>query len=310
MILTVTMNPAYDMTYRVERFERGQAHRVRSVEQRIGGKGINVTRVLNQLGKYARATGFSDHAFAAAAELELPVDFVHALPWVRRTVVVSESVDGTATALWEPGARVTNPHAAEQLAVRVAGLLPDINGLVISGSLPGGVDPGLPAEIARTAVAAGVPTVCDVDGEALRRAARIPGVVLMPNTDELRRLTASMPDSPRAVVDSVRPLFAHGVRAVVATRGAEGMVLVTPEGAWSARLPEPLAGNPTGAGDSAAAAVIATLSESKDPDWSVVLADAVATSASAVVVPVAGEIDRALRDRLLPTVIIENLAAP
>ena len=67
MILTVTMNPAYDMTYRVEHFERGQAHRVRSVEQRIGGKGINVTRVLNQLGKYARATGFSDHAFAAAA---------------------------------------------------------------------------------------------------------------------------------------------------------------------------------------------------------------------------------------------------
>ncbi|WP_308213051.1 hexose kinase [Nocardia amikacinitolerans] len=310
VILTVTMNPAYDMTYRVERFERGQAHRVRSVEQRIGGKGINVTRVLNQLGKYARATGFSDHAFAAAAELEMPVDFVHALPWVRRTVVISESRDGTATALWEPGARVSNPHAAEQLAIRVAGLLPDINGLVVSGSLPGGIDPGLPAELARSAVAAGVPTICDVDGEALRLAAEVPGVVLMPNTEELARLSGSTQSTPEEVVAAARPLIDRGVRAVVATRGATGMIAVTADGAWVATLPEPLAGNPTGAGDSAAAAVIAALSTRTEPDWAAILTDAVATAASAVVIPVAGEIDRCLRTRLAPTVRVDKLAAP
>ncbi|MEV6323118.1 1-phosphofructokinase [Nocardia sp. NPDC051787] len=310
MILTVTMNPAYDMTYRVERFERGQAHRVRSVEQRIGGKGINVTRVLNQLGKYARATGFSDHAFAAAAELEMPVDFVHALPWVRRTVVISESDDGTATALWEPGARVSNPHAAEQLAVRVAGLLPEIAGLVISGSLPGGIEPSLPAEIARTAIAADVPTIVDVDGEALRLAAHVPGIVLTPNRGEIRRLTGAEPDTADTIVNAAYPLVENGVRAVIATRGAEGMVAVTADGAWSAALPEPLAGNPTGAGDSVVAAVIAALSTDSSPEWAAVLTDAVATSASAVVIPVAGEIDRGLRTRLTPTVRVERLDLP
>lgn len=311
MILTVTMNPAYDMTYRVEHFERGQAHRVRSVEQRIGGKGINVTRVLNQVGKYARATGFSDHAFAAAAELEMPVDFVHALPWVRRTVVISESGDGTATALWEPGARVSNPHAAEQLSVRVSGLLPDINGLVISGSLPGGIANDLPADIARTAIAAGVPTICDVDGESLWLAAQVPGIVLMPNTEELERLTGRVPVTPDEVATAARALIERGVRAVIATRGIEGMVVVTAEGAWSAALPEPLAGNPTGAGDAATAAVIAALSDAQDaPDWPAVLVDAVATAAAAVVIPVAGEIDRRLRSRVAPTVIIERLANP
>ncbi|WP_281198974.1 hexose kinase [Nocardia arthritidis] len=306
----MTMNPAYDMTYRVERFERGQAHRVRSVEQRIGGKGINVTRVLNQLGKYARATGFSDHAFAAAAELELPVDFVHALPWVRRTVVISESEDGTATALWEPGARVSNPHAAEQLAVRVAGLLPDIAGLVISGSLPGGIDPSLPAEIARTAIAADVPTICDVDGEALRLAAQVPGIVLTPNESELQRLTGVEPTTADDIVSAVQPLIAHGVRAVTATRGPEGITAVTADGAWSAALAEPLAGNPTGAGDAAVAAVIAALSSDSRTDWPALLADAVATSAAAVVVPVAGEIDRGMRTRLTPTVRIRELDLP
>ncbi|MFI9411585.1 hexose kinase [Nocardia gamkensis] len=306
----MTMNPAYDMTYRVERFERGQAHRVRSVEQRIGGKGINVTRVLNQLGKYARATGFSDHAFAAAAELELPVDFVHALPWVRRTVVISESEDGTATALWEPGARVSNPHAAEQLAVRVAGLLPDIAGLVISGSLPGGIDPSLPAEIARTAIAADVPTICDVDGEALRLAAQVPGIMLTPNESELQRLTGAEPTTADDIVGAVQPLIAHGVRAVIATRGPEGITAVTADGAWSAALAEPLAGNPTGAGDAAVAAVIAALSSASRTDWPALLSDAVATSAAAVVVPVAGEIDRGLRTRLTPTVRIRELDLP
>ncbi|WP_231390394.1 hexose kinase [Nocardia sp. CNY236] len=307
VILTVTMNPAYDMTYRVERFERGRAHRVYAVEQRIGGKGVNVTRVLNQLGTYARATGFSDHAFAAAAELEMPVDFVHALPWVRRTVVVSECEDGTATSLQEPGARVTDPHASEQLAVRVAGLLPDIAGLVISGPLPGGIDPALPAEIARTAIGDNVPTICDIEGEALRLAARVPDVVLMPSQAELQRLTSARPDTIEAVVAAAAPLVERGVRAVITAPGLDGMAVVTAEGMWSATLAEPVAGASTGAEDAAVAAVIAALSTTSSPDWPAVLGDAVATAAAAVVVPVAGEIDRGLRARLAPTVRLARL---
>ncbi|MFF0489547.1 hexose kinase [Nocardia sp. NPDC004068] len=308
MILTVTMNPAYDMTYRVEQFERGKVHRVLSVEQRIGGKGINVARVLNQLGRYARATGFADFTFAAAAELELPVDFVHALPWVRRTLVISESDDGTATSLWEPGARVSDPYAVDQLMVRVNGLLPDTNGMVVSGSLPGGVGPQVPAKLARAALAAGVPTICDVDGRALELASEVPGVVLMPNRDELHQLTGVAADTPEQVVAAVRPLLERGVRAVVATRGGAGMVAVTADRAWSASIPEPMAGNPTGAGDAAAAAVIGALAADDKPDWPRLLIDAVATSAAAVVIPVAGEIDRTVRTRLAPAVVITELS--
>ncbi|MFB7721890.1 MULTISPECIES: hexose kinase [unclassified Nocardia] len=303
----MTMNPAYDMTYRVEQFERGRAHRVRSVDQRLGGRGINVNRVLNQLGKYARATGFSDHSFAAAAELEMPVDFVHALPWVRRTVVISESGDGTATALWEPGPRISEPHAVDQLRVRVAGMLSDMSGMVIAGSLPGGVDPGLPAELARTAVHAGVPTICDLDGAALELSARVPGIILTPNTEELERLTGRPATTVPEVLAAVDPLIADGAGAVIVTRGGAGMIAVTANRAWSAALPEPLAGNPTGAGDAAVAAIIAGLAGTRTPNWPALLTDAVATSAAAVVIPVAGEIDRVLRDRLMPTVRVTEL---
>ncbi|MEC3956899.1 hexose kinase [Nocardia sp. CDC153] len=310
MILTVTMNPAYDMTYRLERLERGRAHRVLSVEQRLGGKGINVTRVLRQLGSSTCATGFADHTFAAAAADEFPADFVPALPWVRRTVVVSESRDGTATGLWEPGAYIHELHAVDRLRDRIQFLLPELRGLVISGSLPGGVDDNVPADLARIAVAAGVPTVCDVDGPALKLAAAVAGIVLMPNQDELERLTGVVAERPEAVLTATRPLLDAGVRAVIATRGAAGMVAVTATGAWSAELREPLAGNPTGAGDAATAAVIRALAADREPDWPAVLTDAVATSAAAVVIPVAGEIDLTLRDRLTPTVRVTPVDAP
>ena len=302
MILTVTMNPAYDVTYRVENFTRGQAHRVRAVEQRLGGKGLNVARVLNQLGRYTRATGFADHAFAAAAESEMPVDFVHALPWVRRTVVISESDTGTATALREPGARVSNPHASEQLEVRVAGMLPHITGLVIAGSLPDGIDAGLPARIAQAGVSAGVPVVCDLDQAALRMASRVRGAVLLPGRDEFEALTRCPADSPESVLRGARPLVEAGAGAVIVTRGPEGMVAVTANGTWGAALPEPVTGNPTGAGDPATAAVVAGLATGGEPDWPEILVDAVATSAASVVIPVAGEIDRRLSGHLAPTV--------
>ncbi|MFC9998366.1 hexose kinase [Nocardia sp. NPDC127526] len=322
MIITVTANPAYDLTYRLDRFEYGAVQRVPEVEQRAGGKGINVARVLRALGSGCVATGFADAGFAAAAGRELPVDFVTCLPWVRRTVVISEA-NGTTTGLWEPGAPLADPGAARQLLARVGELLARARGLVISGSLPEGVDPSLPGELARLGRAAGVPVICDVDGEALRQAAQVPGVVLMPNADELRALTGAVTNTPEEVATVAAPLLAAGVGAIIATRGASGMVAVTPGGVWSARLPDPVTGNPTGAGDAAAAAMITALaSPTRIPgpradthrhsstDWPAALAAAVAVSAAAVVMPVAGEIDTDVRDRLLPAVVVEPVNVP
>lgn len=308
MILTVTMNPAYDLTYRLDRFEYGAVQRVPVLTQRIGGKGINVSRVLKALGNSSVAMGFADHAFAVEAARELPVDFVTALPRVRRTVVLSEA-DGTTTGLWEPGAELADPERAmADLRRRIGELLPATRGLVISGSLPGGVRPDFPAELARLAVAAGIPVICDVDGAALHAAVRVPGVVLMPNTDELLALTGVAPGTSAEVVTVAKPLLDAGVAAIVATRGHAGMVAVTATCAWSAHSPEVISGNPTGAGDAAAAAVIAGLAAGIG--WPALLADAVATSAAAVARPVAGEIDHELRDRLIRQVRVEPVGGP
>ncbi|WP_067543595.1 hexose kinase [Nocardia crassostreae] len=328
MILTVTANPAYDLTYRMAKFEYGAVQRVPEVEQRVGGKGLNVARVLRSLGVECMATGFADLAFATAAGRELPVDFVTCLPWVRRTVVITEA-NGTTTGLWEPGAPLPDPSSVHQLRAKITELLPRAHGLVISGSLPKGVGPSLPAQLAGLATAAGIPVICDVDGEALRHASRVPGVVLMPNADELHSLTGATPSTPAEVATAAGPLLSGGVAAIIATRGPDGMVAITPHGSWSAHLPTPIQGNPTGAGDAAAASAITTLRAHQRRmysrerhagsrqheyllarEWGGLLVGAVAVSGAAVGMPLAGEIDLGVRDRLVGAVVVESVRVP
>ena len=66
MILTVTPNVALDITYQVDRLIAGSSHRVRVVEERAGGKGVNVARVLHALGHDTVVLGFVGGAAAAA----------------------------------------------------------------------------------------------------------------------------------------------------------------------------------------------------------------------------------------------------
>ncbi|MFB7721888.1 PfkB family carbohydrate kinase [Nocardia sp. NPDC056100] len=340
MILTVTMNPAYDLTYRLEKFEYAAVQRIPAVEQRVGGKGLNVARVLRALGHEVVAMGFADAAFARAAAAELPVDFVEALPFVRRTVVLSEA-DGTTTGLWEPGAALNDPAAPDDLKDRIAARLPQARGLVISGSLPAGLDPAFPAALARLAIRADVPVICDVDGEALRQAAKVEGVVLMPNADELAALlggvagdraapVGAVPDDPGRLLDVVQPLQKSGAAVIVATRGRDGVFAMVRGKGWSAAPPAEISGNPTGAGDAAAAALIAGLAAlpklprhippelpflatvppgwlgAPELDWPALVAEVVATSAAAVARPVAGEIDLDLRARLIPEIRVRE----
>mgnify|MGYP000967723120 FL=1 len=108
MILTVTCNPALDTTYVVDGLVTEGVNRVESVTVVPGGKGVNVSRVLAQMGEPTMVTGLADGYFGPHLEdhgpghADLSVDFVEALDLIRRTVVVHDRSGGT-TSLWEPG---------------------------------------------------------------------------------------------------------------------------------------------------------------------------------------------------------------
>ncbi|HET6626328.1 MAG TPA: hexose kinase [Nocardioidaceae bacterium] len=285
MILTVTCNPATDVTYTVDSLAPGEVHRVRSVVERPGGKGVNVSRVLQQLGETTTATGLADEAFDAAVEASgVPAAFVPVLPKVRRTLVVQ--APGETTSLWEPGPTV-EPAVASTLEGTVQVLLETATALVVSGSLPVGLPVTLPVDLARLAVARGLPVVLDLDDAPLRAAADGSGAVLVPNRDELFRLLDA--GGSLDVVPAAAELSRRSGAPVVVTLGADGMLAVDGSRCWHAVAPEPVPGNATGAGDAAAAAIVRGLARAEA--WPEILADAVALSAAAVRMPVAGEVD-------------------
>lgn len=287
MIVTVTCNPAVDVTYFVDRLTPGAVHRVGRVEERPGGKGVNVARVLHQLGESVVATGLADHEFAGRVEeTGLAAAFVPALPFVRRTVVVH--ADDTTTGLWEPGGRPDDPSAAAaRLAERVEALLVGAKALVVAGSLPVGVDPALPATLAGLAHDRSLPVVLDLDDAPLQVAADGSAAVMVPNLEELGRLVGDVGDLD--VVAAARTVSRRSGAPVVVTLGPHGMVVAGEDGCWHAVVPEEVRGNPTGAGDSAVAAIVRGLVH--DEPWPEILAEAVAVSAAAVASPVAGEVD-------------------
>jgi tagatose 6-phosphate kinase len=303
-ILTVALNLALDVTYFVERVEWHAGNRVARVHEQAGGKGVNVARVLQALGHEPVVTGLAggtsgdaaraDLAAAGLREALLPIAAA-----TRRTVAVVDETHGDATGFWEPGPTVDAHEWADFVAAFPA-LVRDRAAVVLTGSLPGGVPLDAYAQLGSAAARLGVPVVLDADGEALRHGLGARPAVVKPNAGELARAAPGL-DAPAAAAW----LRAAGAGAVVASRGPDGLLAVTPDGSWRVRLAERVDGNPTGAGDAAVAALAAGIVAGWS--WPERLRHAVALSAAAVHSPVAGAFAADAYRRYLPAVSIERL---
>lgn len=284
MILTVTCNPAVDLTYRVDSFEPGAVHRVTEVDARPGGKGINVARVLHQLDEPVIALTLGNVELADRLEDHgVPAEVVGGLAEVRRTVVIHAT---ETTSLWEPGSRAM-PEAADLMLERLVNRLPSASVVVVSGSLPPGLTVHLPLQIAKLARKAGVPVVLDVDDNALRSAVDNAGAILTPNLEELARLVGPVTDPGDAAASLARRTGAP----VVVTCGADGLVGADGRERWHVAPPAVVSGNPTGAGDATAAGIARGLAHGWS--WPETLRHAAALGTAAVLVPTAGEVDLA-----------------
>ncbi|MGX1912485.1 1-phosphofructokinase family hexose kinase [Streptomyces phaeochromogenes] len=303
MILTVTLNTALDITYRVPGLRPHTSHRVTEVIERPGGKGLNVARVLAALGHEVTVTGFVGGATGRALREQLAdtPDVVDALVPVsgstRRTIAVADTATGDTTQLNEPGPEIAPAEwSAFQEAYEV--LLRSCSAVALCGSLPPGVPVGAYAQLVRAARALAVPVLLDTSGEPLRRGIAARPDIVKPNADELAELTGSH-DPSQATRDARR----RGAHSVVASLGAEGLLARTPDGDWRAAPPRAVAGNPTGAGDSVVAGLLSGLVERLP--WPERLSRAVALSAATVLSPVAGEFDRSAYEELVNHVTVD-----
>ncbi|MER5600404.1 1-phosphofructokinase family hexose kinase [Streptomyces sp. NPDC002265] len=296
MILTVTLNTALDITYRVRSLRPHTSHRVSEVLERPGGKGLNVARVLAALGHPVTATGFVGGATGQVVRERLADTagvrdaLVPVSGPTRRTVAVVDQHSGDTTQLNEPGPLIA-PGEWAAFQDTYAELLRDADAVALCGSLPPGVPVGAYALLVRTARAAGVPVLLDTSGEPLRRGVAARPDIVKPNAAELAELTGSH-EPLKATQDARR----RGAQSVVASLGPQGLIATTPEGRWRVAPPRRVHGNPTGAGDSAVAGLLSGLVEHLP--WPARLARAAVLSAATVLTPVAGEFDRTVYEEL------------
>lgn len=302
MILTLTPNPALDITYHLADIQIGGVNRISAVTERAGGKGINVARLLAARNVPVCALGPVGGPTGAAIRTLLDADEVaHDLTTIagstRRTVVVAGPTE--ATGLWEPGP-VLSPVEWQQVCRSLTDRLHEADVVVLSGSLPPGAPVDGYRELVEAAASAGVPVVLDADGEALRHGLLGGPSVVKPNAAELAALIGFAVADPAAAAMHARSM---GARDVIVSLGSEGIVALVGDQVWSARPPVTFPGNATGAGDAAVAALAFGLAAGDT--WPERLTRMVAWSAAAAAAPVAGEFSDTVAASLAAEVVVE-----
>lgn len=285
MIVTLTPNPSVDRTVAVDALVRGAVLRATGSRVDAGGKGVNVSRALVAHGVATTTVlpcgGAEGHQLAGLLGTEGVV--VRAVPVagaVRANVSVVEP-DGTVTKLNEPGPSLSPEELATLLdatCVAAAGA----DWVVASGSLPPGAPDdlyaGLVARLGRE-----VPHVrvaVDSSGGALAAALAAGPDLVKPNREELEEVVGVPLTTVGEVLDAAGSLLSRGAGAVLASLGADGALLVQPDGAWFAEAPVDAPQSAVGAGDATLAGFLAA--GGRGPE---ALLEAVAWGAAAVTLP-------------------------
>ena len=293
MIVTLTANPSLDRTVTLPGpLSRGQVQRALTTTSDPGGKGVNVARVVTAAGRLAVAVlpgQHDDPLLLALRDAEVTHRPVPVPGRVRVNLTLTEP-DGTTTKVNEPGLEL-DPDVREALTAVLVREAAGARWAVLSGSLPPGVPVDWYAELVARLRTTGARVALDTSGDPLLAtlAEGVPALpdLVKPNGEELAELTGcvgrDLEHDPAAAVAAAQGLVERGVGAVLATLGAAGALLVTPEGSWSATPPRIRARSSVGAGDSALAGYLLADLDGAGPEER--LRSAVAHGAAAASLP-------------------------
>lgn len=287
--MTVTPNPAIDVTLTVDVLEIGEVNRTTSKHRDPAGKGINVARALAKNGYPTIAVFPADPVngswiVRALAEAGVDSSTTPIIGEVRNNITLVDGA-GQTTKINEPGPVVT-PAEITALAEKLEWRLDEHpTWVVAAGSLPVGLDADFLVDLGHRATAKGVRYAVDTSGPTLARVAAsgVPDLI-KPNLDELEELAGHPLRTVGDAVDAARALLPNG--EVVVSLGENGALLVTESLVLWAGHPPVIADSTVGAGDSALAGYLSVRAPGDFPSVQhAALATAVAWGTAAVTLP-------------------------
>lgn len=266
MIYTVTFNPSLDYIVSVKDFQLGKTNRTTKEQMLAGGKGINVSTVLKNLGidniALGFTAGFTGEQLTRMAEHDgLKCDFIQLEKGFSRINIKMKDFDGTEINGIGP---VIDDQALEKLMSKLQQLKAgDI--LVLAGSIPSSVSETIYRDIMSELGGKGIEFVVDATKDLLLNVLEYRPFLIKPNSHELGEIFEVELKTRESVVPYARKLQEMGARNVLVSMAGQGAVLLNETGqVFMAPAPKGQVVNAVGAGDSMVAGFLAGWIKSKD----------------------------------------------
>jgi 6-phosphofructokinase 2 len=230
-----------------------------------GGKGINVSRVIHELGGKTVAYGFiggiDGETFKHLLQQQgVPFDFTPIKGEIRSNFIIADLTSCHQTRIDAPGPHIMR-HELQKLVQKVKHISPKPDFLVFAGSVP----PAVPADIYRQLIDAaknsGIKTVLDSDNKWLKEGIKAKPNVIKPNVHEAEELLNKPLRSETAIVKALKLLVDRGIEVAVISRGKDGLIAANGEMVLKAIPPQVEVRSTVGAGDSTIAGLVLKLNE-------------------------------------------------
>ncbi len=309
MIATVTLNPALDQHVEVDNLVLDDTNRWVSFKRQPGGKGINVSRVLRELGGETVAYGFigghaGDDIERLLKEEGVHTDFTRIKTEIRSNFIITDLKTHRQTRISAPGPRVT-PGEFKKLLDRITGLKPRPQYIIFAGSVPPGVPYYIYRELIDRMKVLGIRTVLDAADMWLIEGIHARPDIIKPNVREAQTLLGVELKTEEDIICAVKTIVGMGVGIAAISRGPDGMIIADGNVILKVVPPQVEVMSTVGAGDSTVAGLVFKLSEGGSLEEASRLA--VAAGTAATLTPGTELCHKEDVERLLPLVKVEKM---
>ena len=266
MIYTVTLNPSLDYVVDVDDFELGRTNRAVSERLYAGGKGINVSFVLKNLGFESTALGFSagftgEEIKKQIQERGITENFITVLNGQSRINIKLRGQQETE--INGMGPDIEKEHI-QQLLKKLS-VLSTGDYLILAGSVPMKINDTIYYDILKTLDKKGIKAVVDTTGDLLLNVLKYHPFLIKPNIHELSELFSTEIKTKEEVVQYGLKLQDMGAQNVIVSMAGDGAVFICENGEiYKSEAPKGVVKNSVGAGDSMVAGFLAGFCETKD----------------------------------------------
>ena len=296
-VLTVTLNPALDVTAQLATLERGEVNLIDSSSVHAAGKGINVARVLNDLGHPVTVTGLlgseNQDRFVELFVSQGITDAFVRVPGANRQNIKLVEQSRRVTDLNFPGIYAT-AEAVSRFTAQLNSLAQTHELIVVAGSLPRGLSPDIFKQWLQGLRDQQKKVVLDTSGAALAAGLAARPWLVKPNEDELSQWAGSVLTTEAELMSAGDRLAASGIEHVVISRGEQGVLWYHHRCWYRATPPSVPVVSTVGAGDTLVAGMCHGLSLGLSPTDTLALAtalSALAVSRTDVGVPDRQQVD-------------------